>query len=66
MTMTEASVGELVGLDETRANAFSSGLLGALNNGALCLMASIGHRTRLCAGQTGVNPGSASPRGRSA
>jgi 2-polyprenyl-3-methyl-5-hydroxy-6-metoxy-1,4-benzoquinol methylase len=33
--------------DAERAAAFSSRLLGALNDGALCLMVSIGHRTGL-------------------
>jgi 2-polyprenyl-3-methyl-5-hydroxy-6-metoxy-1,4-benzoquinol methylase len=34
-------------LDTTKAQAFAGRLLGALNDGALCLMASIGHRTGL-------------------
>jgi ubiquinone/menaquinone biosynthesis C-methylase UbiE len=33
--------------DQQKAEAFASRLLAALNNGALCLMASIGHRTGL-------------------
>lgn len=33
--------------DPTKAEAFAGRLLGALNDGALCLMASIGHRTGL-------------------
>src|SRR5687767_13997180 len=33
--------------DQERASAFASRLLGALNDGALCLMVSIGHRTGL-------------------
>jgi hypothetical protein len=33
--------------DSARAAAFASRLLGALNDGALCLMVSIGHRTGL-------------------
>lgn len=33
--------------DQKRAEAFAGRLLGALNDGALCLMASIGHRTGL-------------------
>jgi 2-polyprenyl-3-methyl-5-hydroxy-6-metoxy-1,4-benzoquinol methylase len=33
--------------DSERATAFASRLLGALNDGALCLMVSIGHRTGL-------------------
>ena len=35
------------GLDSEKAQAFSGRLLGALNEGAFCLMASIGHRTGL-------------------
>jgi 2-polyprenyl-3-methyl-5-hydroxy-6-metoxy-1,4-benzoquinol methylase len=35
------------GFDSTKAEAFAGGLLTALNNGALCLMASVGHRTGL-------------------
>ena len=33
--------------DARKAEAFASRLLTALNNGAFCLMASIGHRTGL-------------------
>ncbi len=33
--------------DSARADAFSARLLGALNDGAFCLMASVGHRTGL-------------------
>lgn len=33
--------------DPTKAEAFAGRLLGALNNGALCLMVSVGHRTGL-------------------
>lgn len=33
--------------DQARSEAFAGRLLGALNDGALCLMASIGHRTGL-------------------
>ena len=33
--------------DPTKAEAFAGRMLGALNDGALCLMASIGHRTGL-------------------
>lgn len=43
MSETEASSG----FDSQKADAFASRLLSALNNGALCLMASIGHRTGL-------------------
>jgi 2-polyprenyl-3-methyl-5-hydroxy-6-metoxy-1,4-benzoquinol methylase len=35
------------GFDQARAEAFASRVLGALNDGALCLMMSIGHRTGL-------------------
>jgi 2-polyprenyl-3-methyl-5-hydroxy-6-metoxy-1,4-benzoquinol methylase len=35
------------GVDPARAEAFAGRLLAALNDGALCLMISIGHRTRL-------------------
>ena len=34
-------------MDNKKAEAFAGRLLNALNDGALCLMASIGHRTRL-------------------
>ena len=34
-------------LDRQRAEAFAGRLLGVLNDGALCLMVSIGHRTGL-------------------
>lgn len=33
--------------DPAKAEAFAGRLLGALNNGALCLMVSVGHRTGL-------------------
>ncbi len=38
---------ERVAFDPERASAFAQRLLGALNDGALCLMVSIGHRTGL-------------------
>jgi SAM-dependent methyltransferase len=38
---------EKISFDPERASAFASRLLGALNDGALCLMVSIGHRTGL-------------------
>ena len=38
---------EKVSFDPERAAAFATRLLGALNDGALCLMVSIGHRTGL-------------------
>jgi hypothetical protein len=34
-------------MDQQKADAFAGRLLTALNDGALCLMASIGHRTGL-------------------
>jgi 2-polyprenyl-3-methyl-5-hydroxy-6-metoxy-1,4-benzoquinol methylase len=39
--------GMQLGFDPTKAEAFAARFLGALNDGALCLMASIGHRTGL-------------------
>jgi ubiquinone/menaquinone biosynthesis C-methylase UbiE len=38
---------EPTGFDPTKADAFAERFVTALNNGALCLMASIGHRTGL-------------------
>jgi ubiquinone/menaquinone biosynthesis C-methylase UbiE len=38
---------QVAAFDSARAEAFAGQLLTALNNGALCLMASIGHRTGL-------------------
>jgi 2-polyprenyl-3-methyl-5-hydroxy-6-metoxy-1,4-benzoquinol methylase len=38
---------EKIAFDSERASAFASRLLGVLNDGALCLMVSIGHRTGL-------------------
>jgi hypothetical protein len=35
------------GFDQAQAEAFAGKLLTALNHGALCLMVSVGHRTRL-------------------
>lgn len=35
------------GFDSQKADAFAGRMLSALNNGAFCLMASIGHRTGL-------------------
>ena len=43
MTDTRSSPG----FDSQKADAFAGRLMGALNGGALCLMASIGHRTGL-------------------
>ena len=36
-----------VEVDRARAGAFAGRLLAALNDGALCLMVSVGHRTGL-------------------
>jgi 2-polyprenyl-3-methyl-5-hydroxy-6-metoxy-1,4-benzoquinol methylase len=41
------AAGETQAIDKARADAFASKVLSALNHGALCLMMSIGHRTRL-------------------
>ena len=38
---------EKISFDADRAQAFAERFLTALNNGALCLMVSIGHRTGL-------------------
>ena len=43
--MSEGGTGS--SFDPTKAEAFAGRLLGALNHGAFCLMASIGHRTGL-------------------
>ncbi len=43
-------------LDTSKAEAFAGRLLGALNDGALCLMASIGHRTGLFDAMRGQPP----------
>jgi 2-polyprenyl-3-methyl-5-hydroxy-6-metoxy-1,4-benzoquinol methylase len=47
---------EQVSFDPARASAFASRLLGALNDGALCLMISIGHRTGLFDTMRGLPP----------
>ncbi len=44
------------GFDTQKAEAFASRLLGALNSGAFCLMASIGHRTGLFDAMRGQPP----------
>lgn len=41
---------------QAKAEAFAERLLGALNNGALCLMVSVGHRTRLLDVMSGLPP----------
>ena len=42
--------------DSEKANMFSGRMLTALNNGALCLMISIGHRTGLFDAMHGLPP----------
>ncbi len=42
--------------DDDRAGAFAERFVGALNDGALCLMASIGHRTGLFDTMNGMEP----------
>jgi 2-polyprenyl-3-methyl-5-hydroxy-6-metoxy-1,4-benzoquinol methylase len=42
-----STVMTLPGIDSAKAEAFAGRLVAALNNGALCLMVSIGHRTGL-------------------
>jgi hypothetical protein len=44
------------GFDGTKAQAFAGRLLGALNEGSLCLMLSVGHRTRLFDTMAGLPP----------
>ncbi|HWV57411.1 MAG TPA: hypothetical protein VNZ57_08165 [Longimicrobiales bacterium] len=43
MTTTDA----VTQFDQAKAEAFAGNLISALNNGALCLMISVGHRTGL-------------------
>ena len=45
--MVDATSPMASGFDQQKAEAFAGRLLTALNDGALCLMASIGHRTGL-------------------
>jgi 2-polyprenyl-3-methyl-5-hydroxy-6-metoxy-1,4-benzoquinol methylase len=47
---------ERVSFDSQRAAAFTERLIGALNDGALCLMISIGHRTKLFDTMSGMSP----------
>jgi SAM-dependent methyltransferase len=47
MTTTATALKSQPVFDESKAEAFAGKLLGALNNSALVLMTSIGHRTRL-------------------
>jgi Rv2258c-like winged HTH domain len=42
--------------DDDKAGAFADRLVGALNDGALCLMTSIGHRTGLFDTMSGTEP----------
>jgi 2-polyprenyl-3-methyl-5-hydroxy-6-metoxy-1,4-benzoquinol methylase len=51
-----ASTETNVAFDSAKAQAFASQFLAALNSGALCLMASIGHRTGLFDAMKGVPP----------
>ncbi|HET9819162.1 MAG TPA: class I SAM-dependent methyltransferase [Rhodanobacteraceae bacterium] len=44
------------GFDEAKAEAFAGKILAVLNNGALCLMTSIGHRTGLFDAMRGLPP----------
>lgn len=43
-------------IDSAKAEAFAGRFLAALNNGALCLMASLGHRTGLFDAMSGLPP----------
>jgi 2-polyprenyl-3-methyl-5-hydroxy-6-metoxy-1,4-benzoquinol methylase len=52
MSVTE----ELKAFDSAKADSFAGQLLTALNNGALCLMVSIGHRTGLFDAMRGLPP----------
>jgi 2-polyprenyl-3-methyl-5-hydroxy-6-metoxy-1,4-benzoquinol methylase len=52
--------GAQVDLDAAKAEAFAGQLLTALNNGALCLMISVGHRTRLFDVMSRLPPSSSS------
>lgn len=47
MTATQERITEPAGTDKAAAEAFAERMLGVLNAGALCLMTSLGHRTRL-------------------
>jgi hypothetical protein len=48
---------ESAALDEARVTAFEERLVGALNEGALCLMTSVGHRTGLFDAMAKMPPG---------
>ena len=47
MTTTATALKSHLAFDDSKAEAFAGRLLGALNNSALVLMTSIGHRTGL-------------------
>ena len=48
--------GMLADVDRAKADAFAGRLLAALNDGALCLMVSVGHRTGLFDAMSGLPP----------
>jgi SAM-dependent methyltransferase len=56
MTTTASLLREETSFDEQKAQAFAGKLLGALNNAALVLMSSIGHRTGLFAHLAKISP----------
>ncbi len=47
---------QITQFDQNRADAFADRLVGALNEGALCVILSIGHRTRLFDSMQGQVP----------
>ena len=53
--MTSNTAEPTTTVDEDRAAAFEERLVGAINDGALCLMTSIGHRTGLFATMAGLD-----------
>ena len=58
MTQTASNIANKTVFDDARAQAFAGRFLTALNEGALCLMVSIGHRTGLFDGLRGQPPAS--------
>lgn len=58
MTQTATTAAPRTGFDHAAAEAFASRFLNALNEGALCLMVSIGHRTGLFDSLRGQAPAS--------
>lgn len=58
MTQTQQQTSQPVNFDHDRAQAFAGRFLNALNEGALCLMVSIGHRTGLFDALRGRSPAS--------